>query len=85
MAVHGRTRSQFYSGSADWAEIAKVKGAVEIPVLANGDVNTVEDCRKIIAETACDGVMIGRGALGRPWFYGECRDFSAKRHFAPGN
>ena len=78
LAVHGRTRSQYYSGSADWAEIAKVKGAVEIPVLANGDVNTVWDCRKIIAETACDGVMIGRGALGRPWFYGECRDYLQK-------
>lgn len=78
LAVHGRTRSQYYSGKANWAEIAKVKRAVEIPVLANGDVNTVEDCRQIIEQTACDGVMIGRGALGRPWFYGECLDYLKK-------
>lgn len=75
LAVHGRTRSQYYSGQADWSEIAKVKAAVNIPVLANGDVNTVEDCREIIKQTGCDGVMIGRGALGRPWFYGECLDY----------
>ena len=62
LAVHGRTRSQYYSGHADWVEIAKVKAAVDIPVLANGDVNTLADCRAILVETGCDGVMIGRGA-----------------------
>lgn len=75
IAVHGRTRSQYYSGRADWSEIAKVKNAVKIPVLANGDVNTIEDLRQILNITACDGVMIGRGALGRPWFYGACLNY----------
>lgn len=75
LAVHGRTRSQYYSGHANWAEIAKVKAAVDIPVLANGDVNTLADCRAILVETGCDGVMIGRGALGKPWFYGECLEY----------
>lgn len=75
IAVHGRTRNQYYSGRADWSEIAKVKNAVKIPVLANGDVNTIEDLRQILNITACDGVMIGRGALGRPWFYGQCLEY----------
>lgn len=75
LAVHGRTRSQYYSGKADWTEIARVKEAVTIPILANGDVNTVTDCANILALTGAAGVMIGRGALGRPWFYGECRQF----------
>jgi len=78
LAVHGRTRSQYYAGKANWEEIAKVKAAVKVPVLANGDVNTVEDCADICRLTNCDGVMIGRGALGRPWFYGQCREYLTK-------
>ena len=69
IAVHGRTKAQAYQGAADWDAIAAVKQAVSIPVLGNGDVVTVEDIRRIKAHTGCDGVMIGRGAIGNPWIF----------------
>jgi tRNA-dihydrouridine synthase B len=69
IAVHGRTRSQRYSGEADWDAIAEIKQSVSIPVLANGDVRTVADIRRIKAQTGCDGVMIGRAAIGNPWIF----------------
>jgi tRNA-dihydrouridine synthase B len=69
IAVHGRTRAQQYSGQADWSAIAEVKQAVSVPVLANGDVRTVEDIDRIRAETGCEGAMIGRGAIGNPWIF----------------
>ena len=69
IAVHGRTRAQGYSGTADWAAIREVKEALRIPVLANGDVRTVADIETIRALTGCDAVMIGRGALGNPWIF----------------
>ena len=69
VAVHGRTREQYYSGKADWREIAKVKSAVSVPVIGNGDVFTGEDALAIISETGCDFVMIARGALGNPWIF----------------
>lgn len=71
VAVHGRTREQFYSGRADWEIIAKVKEAVSIPVIGNGDVTDGESARRMLAETGCDGVMIGRGARGNPWLFRE--------------
>jgi nifR3 family TIM-barrel protein len=69
IAVHGRTRAQGYSGQADWQAIAEIKRSVSIPVLANGDVSSVADIQRIKAMTGCDGVMIGRAAIGNPWIF----------------
>ena len=71
IAVHGRTRQQFYSGAANWEEIAKVKTAVKIPVIANGDVRDFESFDEILKITKADGVMIGRAAQGNPWIIGN--------------
>ncbi|GAB4418038.1 MAG: tRNA dihydrouridine synthase DusB [Anaerolineales bacterium] len=75
IAIHGRTKEQGYRGCADWDAIAEVKAAVEIPVVGNGDVRTVEDIKRMQAHTGCDAVMIGRGAMPNPWiFSGRDRD-----------
>lgn len=71
VAVHGRTREQFYSGNANWSVIAKVKRAVDIPVIGNGDVVDAESALRMMDETGCDFVMVGRGALGNPWIFRE--------------
>lgn len=75
IAVHGRTRSQGYSGKADWNIIKQVKKAVTIPVIGNGDVRSCYDAKKMLDETGCDAVMIGRGVLGNPWLIKECIDY----------
>jgi tRNA-dihydrouridine synthase B len=75
VTVHGRTRQQLYGGRADWDFIGEVKRAISIPVIANGDVETVEDAAEILRRTGADGVMIGRGACGRPWFPGQAAAF----------
>ena len=71
IAVHGRTREQYYTGKADWSVIAAVKRAVDIPVIGNGDVTDAQSGLRMMEETGCDFVMIGRGALGNPWIFSE--------------
>ena len=75
VAVHGRTREQYYSGKADWEIIRQVKEAVSIPVIGNGDVTSGELALQMRRETGCDGVMIGRGAQGNPWIFHELQEY----------
>ena len=75
ITVHGRTRSDFYSGTADWDIIAAVKQAVKIPVIGNGDINSPEDAERMLRHTGVDGIMIGRAALGNPWLIAQTHDY----------
>ncbi len=75
IAVHGRTRQQYYTGKADWEIIKQVKSAVKCPVIGNGDIQSGEDAKKMYDLTGCDLVMIGRGSYGRPWIFEEVRHF----------
>lgn len=75
IAIHGRTRSQGYSGKADWNIIKEVKENVSIPVIGNGDIKSCYDAKRMLDETKCDAVMIGRGVLGNPWLIKECTEY----------
>ena len=75
ITIHGRTRSEFYSGIADWDIIKKVKESVKIPVIGNGDVKLPEDAKRLLEQTKCDGIMIGRGALGSPWIFEQVKTY----------
>lgn len=79
VAVHGRTRRQFYSGRADWDIIAEVRRAVGIPVIGSGDIFTAGDAEAMLARTGCDAVMVARGAQGNPWLFGQINDRLAGR------
>lgn len=83
IAVHGRTRMQYYSGKADWDIIRQVKAAVAVPVIGNGDIFAPEDGKAMLEQTGCDGIMLGRGALGRPWLYRQTLDYLRTGQYAP--
>lgn len=84
IAVHGRTRSQFYSGKADWDIIRQVKQAVSIPVIGNGDIKTAEDVKAMYEKTGCDGFMIARGAEGNPWIFRQILHYFETGERLPG-
>lgn len=75
VAVHGRTREQYYSGKADWDVIRRVKEAVSIPVIGNGDIFTPQDAKRMLEETGCDGVMLARGVRGNPWLFTQTKAY----------
>ncbi len=83
VSVHGRTREQFYSGQADWSIIRDVKQAVAIPVIGNGDIRTPQDAERMLTETGCDGIMIGRGAQGNPWIFRQVTHYLATGQTLP--
>jgi nifR3 family TIM-barrel protein len=84
VTVHGRTREQFYSGKADWQIIRQVREAVTVPVIGNGDVRTPEDAQRMLRETGCHAVMIGRAAAGNPWIFSRTAHYLATGELLPG-
>ena len=83
IAVHGRTREQYYSGKSDWDIIRQVKEAVKIPVIGNGDVDSPQKAKELLEQTGCDGIMVGRGARGNPWIFREIKAYLEKGELIP--
>ena len=84
IAIHPRTREQGYSGKADWNLIKAVKESVNIPVIGNGDITTIYDAKKMLEETGCDAIMIGRATIGNPWFIRECVEYVENNNIIDG-
>lgn len=83
ITIHGRTRAEYYSGTADWNIIKEVKQAVNIPVIGNGDIKNEKDAKKILEQTGCDGIMISRASLGNPWIFEKIENFLANKQERP--
>ena len=81
ITLHPRTTVQMYKGNADWSLIKELKENVQIPVIGNGDVKTIEDIEKMFSLTKCDGIMIGRAALGNPWFFTQIKKYMKNEDF----
>lgn len=84
IAIHPRTREQGYSGKADWSLIKAVKESVNIPVIGNGDITTIYDAKRMLEETGCDAIMIGRATIGNPWFIRECIEYVENNNIIDG-
>src|SRR6185369_15584179 len=83
VTLHPRSRTMMFSGQADWSQVMELKSSLSIPVLGSGDLFTPEDCRRMLTETGCDGVMIARGALGNPWIFRQVRELAQSGGYAP--
>lgn len=85
VTLHPRSRSQMFSGRADWSQIARLKERLTIPVIGSGDIFSAEDCRTMMAETGCDGVMIARGGLGNPWIFRQILELQEQGVVTPAD
>jgi len=83
LCLHPRTTKQMFSGTSNWEHIADLKKHLSIPLIGNGDIQSPEDALRMRNETGCDGMMIGRGALGRPWLFNQCREYISNHSFSP--
>jgi tRNA-dihydrouridine synthase B len=83
ITIHGRTREQMYNGHADWTAIRKVRDAISLPLIANGDIETIDDVKTALEQSGADGVMIGRGTQGRPWFIKQVMDYFQNGQMSP--